>query len=156
VGLTKNVHEPLSTLLTSIGQVARQAGVGVETVRFYEREGVLAEPPRRACGYRQYSEQVVKRILFIKGTQKLGFSLKDITEFLMLGVDEQACLEEVKLRIEVKLAGVEQKVVELLCLRQALLEGAMLCTREGPGSRCPLLDALDQQAFLAPAGDQTE
>ncbi len=64
----------------SIGQVARRAGVGVETVRFYEREGELSEPPRRASGYRQYSEQVVTRLHFIKRAQQLGFSLKEISE----------------------------------------------------------------------------
>ncbi len=78
--------------ILSIGQVARRAGVGVETVRFYEREGLLEEPPRRTSGYRQYSEQVVKRIHFIKRAQKLGFSLKEITELLMLRVDGQTRL----------------------------------------------------------------
>src|SRR5579884_1561733 len=62
----------------SIGQVARRTGVSVETVRVYEHEGLLEEPPRRASGYRQYSEQVIKRIQFIKRAQKLGFSLKEI------------------------------------------------------------------------------
>jgi DNA-binding transcriptional MerR regulator len=78
--------------MLSIGQVARRAGVGVETIRFYEREGLLEEPPRRASGYRQYSEQVVKRIHFIKRAQKLGFPLKEITELLMLRVDGQTRL----------------------------------------------------------------
>ena len=128
----------------SIGQMARLAGVGVETVRFYERAGLLEEPPRRASGYRQYSERVVKRIHFIKGARSLGFSLKEITELLTLGVDGQTCLEEVKQRTEVKLAAVERKVVELLGLRQALLEVAALCTGEGPGSACPLLEALNR------------
>ena len=75
--------------ILSIGQVARRAEVGVETVRFYEREGLLEEPPRRASGYRQYSEQVVKRIHFIKRAQQLGFSLKEITELLLLRVDKR-------------------------------------------------------------------
>ncbi len=72
--------------ILSIGQVARRAGVGVETVRFYEREGLLEEPPRRASGYRQYSEQVVKRLHFIKRAKQLGFSLKEISELLLLRV----------------------------------------------------------------------
>ncbi len=67
--------------MLSIGQIARRAGVGVETVRFYEREGLLEEPPRRASGYRQYDEQVVKRLHFIKRAQKLGFSLKEIRNY---------------------------------------------------------------------------
>src|SRR5215470_1541483 len=73
----------------SIGQVARRAGVGVETVRFYEREGLLEEPPRRASGYRQYSEEVVSRLHFIKRAKLLGFSLKEISELLLLRVDAQ-------------------------------------------------------------------
>jgi len=82
----------------SIGQVARQAGVGVETIRFYEREGLLEEPERGVSGYRQYTEQVVKRIHFIKRAQRLGFSLKEITDLLLLRVDVQTSCEEVKQR----------------------------------------------------------
>jgi MerR family copper efflux transcriptional regulator len=127
----------------SIGQVARLAGVGVETVRFYERKGLLSEPPRRASGYRQYSEEVVKQIRFIKRTQQLGFSLKEIMELLMLRVDGQTSCEQVKERAEAKVASVEQKIVELQGMRQALLQVAALCTGEGPASACRMLDALD-------------
>src|SRR2546428_13493442 len=96
----------------SIGQVARRAGVGIETVRFYEREGLLEVPPRRASGYRQYSGQVVKRIHFIKRAQKLGFSLKEITELLRLRVDGQTSCEEVKKRTGAKIVGGEGKWIE--------------------------------------------
>lgn len=135
----------------SIGQVARRAGVGVETVRFYEREGLLEEPPRRASGYRQYSEQVVKRLHFIKRAKQLGFSLKEISELLLLRVDAQTSCEEVKGRTEAKIAEVERKLVELQRMRQALLQVASLCTGQGPTSRCPMLDALDQQETLEQA-----
>jgi len=134
--------------MLSIGQVARRAGVGVETVRFYERQGLLEEPPRRASGYRQYSEQVIKRLHFIKRAQKLGFSLKEITELLLLRVDGQTSCEEVKGRTEAKIAEVEQKLLELQRMRQALLQVATLCTGQGPASACPMLDALDQQETL--------
>jgi Hg(II)-responsive transcriptional regulator len=134
----------------TIGQIARQAGVGVETVRFYEREGLLEEPPRRASGYRQYPEQVVKRIHFIKRAQKLGFSLKEITELLMLRVNTQTSCEEVKQHAEAKIAEVEQKLIELQRMRQALLQVAALCTGQGPASACPMLDALDQQEAQDP------
>ena len=132
----------------TIGQVARQAGVGVETVRFYEREGLLEEPPRRASGYRQYSEQVVKRIHFIKRAQQLGFSLKEIAELLLLRVDAQSSCEEVKWRTEAKIAEVERKMAELERMRQALLQLASLCAEQGPATGCPLLDALDQQEMI--------
>lgn len=128
----------------SIGQVALRAGVGKETVRFYEREGLLEEPPRRASGYRQYSEEVVKRIGFIQRAKRLGFSLKEITELLLLRVDGHTS-EEVKRHAEAKLAEVERKLLELHRMRQALLQVAELCTGEGPASACPMLDALDQQ-----------
>jgi MerR family copper efflux transcriptional regulator len=142
----------METLL--IGQVARRAGVGVETIRFYEREGVLEDPPRRASGYRQYSEEVVKRIRFIKRAQSLGFSLKEITELLLLRIDGQTSCEEVKERTEAKVAEVERKMVELQRMRQALLQVAALCTGEGPASACPMLEALDQQEQFEQMADQ--
>lgn len=137
--------------MLSIGQVAKRAGVGVETVRFYEREGLLEEPPRRASGYRQYPEEVVSRLHFIKRAQQLGFSLKEISELLLLRVDEQTSCDEVKQRTEVKLAEVERKMVALQRMRQALLQVHSLCAGQGPTGRCPVLDALNQQAPLDPA-----
>jgi Hg(II)-responsive transcriptional regulator len=131
--------------MLSIGQVARRAGVGVETVRFYEREGLLEEPPRRASGYRQYSEQVVSRLHFIKRAQKLGFSLKEITELLTLRVDGHTTCDEVKQAASAKIAEVEQKILELQRMRQALLQVTAPCTGDGPASSCPMLEALDQQ-----------
>ena len=127
----------------SIGQVARRAGVGVETVRFYEREGLLSEPARRASGYRQYSEEVVKQIRFIKRAQQLGFSLKEIAELLILRVDGQTGCSQAKEHAAAKLAEVEQKIIALQRMRQALLQVTSLCAGEGPEGRCPLLDALD-------------
>jgi MerR family copper efflux transcriptional regulator len=132
----------------SIGQVASLSGVGVETVRFYEREGLLEEPPRRASGYRQYSEEVVKHIRFIKRSQQLGFSLKEIAELLTLRVDGQTDCSQVKERAAAKLAEVERKIVELQRMRAALLHVASLCTGEGPRSHCPMLDALEQDEVM--------
>jgi Hg(II)-responsive transcriptional regulator len=134
--------------ILSIGQVARRAGVGVETVRFYEREGLVEEPPRRASGYRQYSEQVVTRLHFIKRAKQLGFSLKEISELLLLRVDAQTSCEEVKGRTEAKIAEVERKMVELQRVWQALLQVHSLCTGQGPTGCCPMLDALNQQETL--------
>ncbi len=129
----------------SIGQVARLSGVGVETMRFYEREGLLEEPPRRASGYRQYSEQVVQRLHFIQRAKRLGFSLKEINELLLLRVDAQTSCEEVRQRTEAKLAEVERKLVGLQRMRQALLQVHSLCIGPGPTGACPMLEVLDQQ-----------
>ena len=132
----------------SIGQVARLAGVGVETVRFYEREELLEEPGRRASGYRQYAAEAVKQIRFIKRAQQLGFSLKEIRELLTLRVDGQNSCEQVKERTTAKLIEVEQKMGELQRMQHALLHVASLCAGEGPRSRCPMLDALDNDSEM--------
>ena len=83
---------------------------------------MLEEPPRRASGSRQYSEQVITRLHFMKRAQQLGFSLKEMSELLLLRVDAQTSCDEVKGRTEAKLAEVERKVVELQRMRHALLQ----------------------------------
>ncbi len=133
----------MSTL--TIGQVAKQTGVGVETLRYYEREGLVEEPPRRDSGYRQYPEDVVKRVHFIKRAQQLGFSLKEIAELFALRVDPTTPARSVKQRATAKLADIECKIEELLRMKRDLEEITHLCTGEGPVSRCPILDMLDQQ-----------
>ena len=95
---------------------------------------------------------MVKRIGFIKRAKELGFSLKEITELLLLRVDAQTSCDEVKQRTEAKIVEVERKLVELQRMRQALLQVHSLCTGSGPTGRCPMLEALDQQEPL----DQTE
>ena len=133
----------MSTL--TIGQVAKQTGVAVETLRYYEREGLVEEPPRRDSGYRQYPDGVVKRIHFIKQAQQLGFSLKEIAELFALRVDPTTPARSVKGRVEAKLADIERKIEELLRMKRALERLADLCTGQGPVSQCPILDMLGQQ-----------
>src|SRR5262245_11414989 len=94
----------------TIGEVARRAGVGVETVRFYEREGRLDEPARRASGYRQYGEDAVARLRFIRRAKELGFSLKEIAELLALRADPATTRADVRRRAETKVADIEAKV----------------------------------------------
>ena len=130
----------------TIGQVAKQTGVGVETLRYYEREGLVEEPTRSSSsGYRQYPDSVVKRIHFIKRAQQLGFSLKEIAELFALRVDPTIDAGSVKRRVETKLVDIEHKIEELLRMKLALERLAHLCTGQGPISACPILDALDQQ-----------
>lgn len=133
------------TALT-IGQVARQAGVGVETVRFYERQGLLNEPPRRESGYRQYSDDVVARLRFIRRAKDLGFSLKEIKELLALRVDPTTTCAEVRSKAEAKLVDVEEKIQALQRIKKALRKLTTLCTGRGPISECPILDALGPEA----------
>ena len=127
----------------TIGQVARQAGVGVETVRFYERTGLLTAPPRRASGYRQYAQEAVTRLQFIRRAKELGFSLKEITELLCLRVDPETTCGEVKQRAEAKIADIEAKLRDLQRMKEALATLVAACSGSGPTSQCPILDALE-------------
>lgn len=95
--------------LTS-GRVAQLASVGVETIRFYEREGLIAVPPRATFGYRHYPLDTVARLRFIKRAKDLGFSLKEIKELLALRVSPEVTCDEVRARAEAKIADIEDKI----------------------------------------------
>jgi MerR family mercuric resistance operon transcriptional regulator len=127
----------------SIGQVARLAGLGVETVRFYERRGLLAAPERGASGYRQYSEDAVARLRFIRRAKELGFSLKEIHELIALRIDPYASCAEVKERAAAKIADIEVKIRDLQKISKALLRLTASCPGRGPVQGCSILEALD-------------
>ena len=128
----------------TIGQVAKRAGVGVETVRFYEREGLVAEPARRPSGYRQYSPDAVRRIRFIRHAKELGFTLKEIGELLTLRIDPRSTCADVRDRARDKITDIEERIANLDRMRSALLRLVTRCRGEGPGADCPLLDELDR------------
>ncbi|MBI3839942.1 MAG: heavy metal-responsive transcriptional regulator [Planctomycetia bacterium] len=129
----------------TIGQLARRGGVGVETVRFYEREGLLEEPARKESGYRQYQEDVVARLRFIRRAKELGFSLKNIKELLALRVDPTMTCAEVRSRAEAKVEDVEEKIQALQRIKKALKKLTMNCRGRVPISECPILEALEPQ-----------
>ncbi len=137
----------------TIGQVAKRSGVGVETVRFYERTGLLDEPPRRASGYRQYSQAVIRRIQFIKRGKDLGFSLKEIGELLSLRVDPETSCGAVKERAEAKIADIDTKLRDLRRMQAALVQLAAMCTGRGPIGQCPILEGLDPWEATGDAHD---
>jgi MerR family copper efflux transcriptional regulator len=127
----------------SIGQVARLAGLGVETVRFYERLELIGEPPRRDSGYRQYSQDVVSRLRFIKRTRDLGFSLKEVKDLLSLRIDPSTTCSEVCERVEGKILELDRKIRDLQRMREALEGLKQGCLDNDPSAtECPLLDAL--------------
>lgn len=130
----------------TIGQVARQAGVGVETVRFYERQGLLEEPDRKASGYRQYDDAVVARLRFIRRAKELGFSLKEIAGLLALRHDPGASRADVRRRARAKIDDVEARIRDLQRIRDVLVRLAATCHGDGPASSCPILEALDGPA----------
>ena len=129
----------------TIGQVARNAGVGVETIRFYQRKGLLAQPPRRQSGYRKYPDDAVRRVRFIRRAKELGFSLKEIDELLSLRIDSSTTCADVRQRARAKVADIDDKIRVLTDMRSALTLLASRCRGRGPTSECPILEALEDR-----------
>ncbi len=128
----------------TIGQLAKRAEVGVETVRFYERKALLAEPDRRPSGNRQYDEEVVNRLRFIKRAKELGFTLNEIKELLSLRIDPSTTCADVKNRAEEKIGDIQAKIRTLQRMKKALVKVTKACSGRGAISECPILDALDK------------
>jgi Hg(II)-responsive transcriptional regulator len=129
----------------TIGKLAKRCGVGVETIRFYEREGLIEEPQRRDSGYRQYPEETARRVRFIKRAKELGFTLKEIRELLDLRLDgEQAC-DEVRSLAEAKIADIEEKIALLQRMRTTLGELVVACKSNKKTEPCPILRAIEKE-----------
>lgn len=131
----------------TIGTVAKEAEVNLQTIRYYEREGLLPEPPRRPSGYRMFSSDSVRRVRFIKRAQELGFSLAEIKELLALRVDAKTSCAEVRERAQAKIADVEEKIRNLQAIKKALDRLTKVCTGRGPVSECPILESLDPKEY---------
>ncbi len=126
----------------TIGQLARAASVGVETIRFYEREGLLAQPPRREAGYRQYPGAAVARVQFIRQAKELGFSLKEIGELLELRLAPGVACAAVRKRATAKIDDIEAKIAALRRIKRALVKLAAACAGNDAANECPMLEAL--------------
>src|SRR5262245_55607140 len=100
-----------------IGEAADRGGVNLQTIRYYEREGLLPQPPRLPAGYRIYSEPTVKRVRFIKRAQELGFTLAEIRDLLSLRVDHERDRSEVRAIAEAKVADIQEKIRTLSAMK---------------------------------------
>lgn len=123
-----------------IGALARRAGVRIDTVRYYERSGLLAPKTRLQSGYRRYSEAELARLRFIRRAQTLGFSLKEIRDLLTLSKDRDVA--RVKRAAQTKLADVEQRIAALQRVREGLATLIAACPGHGEPADCPILRAL--------------
>lgn len=126
-----------------IGELANRAGVHIQTIRYYERRGLLPEPERRPSGYREYGSATLERLYFIRRAQELGFTLAEIGELLALRLDPRTPAAAVKARAEAKIADIDRKLHDLERIKHALVHLAGRCRGgRGPAGECPLLDAL--------------
>lgn len=129
----------------TISKVARAAGTGPETVRFYERSGLLPKPARTRSGYRQYTPEAVLRLGFIGHAKALGFSLREIKELLALRVTPRKSSADVRQRAQQKIGEIDRRIAALARMKQALERLSAACIGKAPVSACPILDALETQ-----------
>lgn len=126
----------------TIGAVARAAEIPIDTIRYYERAGLLPEPRRRGSGYRDYDPGTIDRLRFIRRAKALGFSLEDIRELLALSVDHEKGVRNVKQRAEQRLAKLDLRIRELQRMRRGLKHLIAHCPGRGDPDACPILHAL--------------
>lgn len=136
-----NMEQQMETL--SIGQLAKACDVNIQTIRYYERQGLLPEPERRLSGYRMYSPDYMQRIRFIKRAKELGFTLKEISDLLSLRVDRKTSCADVKKRADSKIIDMEEKIQSLQRMKSALEALAATCGEGGPRGECPILEFLE-------------
>ncbi|GGA15484.1 heavy metal-responsive transcriptional regulator [Dyella caseinilytica] len=133
----------------TIGTVAKRAGVAIDTIRYYEREGLLPEPLRRASGYRSYNESAISRLRFIRRAKDLGFTLDEIRDLLALSADRHRGVKEVKQRAEQRLASIDARIAELMRIRKGLEQLIEACPGHGHPEQCPILRALSDEEVQA-------
>jgi MerR family mercuric resistance operon transcriptional regulator len=126
----------------TIGHIARAAGVNSETIRYYQRRGLVSLPPKRARGFRYYTPATASRVRFIKRAQALGMSLKEVQRLLKLDA-KGACTENRSLAVA-KLALVEEKLLDLAKLRD-VLRGLVAACDQPHGASCPIIEQLETE-----------
>jgi Cu(I)-responsive transcriptional regulator len=125
-----------------IGTAAAQANVNVQTLRYYERRGLLPRSPRRSSGYREFPDDAVRIVRFIKRAQDLGFTLDEVEELLQLRNDKRRDRARIRAVAEKRARQVERKIGELHAMKQALSH-LLHCCEEGSTLECPIIEALD-------------
>ena len=131
----------------TIGALAARAGINLQTIRYYEREGLIPPPPRKSSGHRAYSPEALRRLRFIRHTRQLGFSLKEIRDLLSLRREPgEPCLNVIR-QVEARTADVEQKIAQLCAIRDALNRLSKSCDGSCPVSGCPILENLDAETL---------
>lgn len=129
----------------TISRLAEAAGVELSTIRYYERRGLVRPNARRSSGYREYTDEAVRRVRFIRHAQALGFTLDEIAGLLRLRVSPGMDCGAVRARASAKLANVKSRLVELERIRDALAKLVAACPAQGPITRCTILDTLDSE-----------
>ena len=134
--------------MLSIGQVSKITNVRVETIRYYEREGLIPKASRSTSGYRQFPDSIIRQINFIGQAKNLGFSLKDIRELLSLRNNKRSVCKDVRQKTVTKVEEIELKIATLQKMIVALKPLIEECQEERPIDECPILNTLDKREVI--------
>jgi len=129
----------------TVGSLAKRAGVSIDTIRYYERRGLLAKPARSLAGYRTYGGSTVQRLRFIRNAQALGFTLSEIEQLLTLHTAQGTTCDHVRYRAQLKLADIERKIRSLDAMKKALQQLVSACKADGPTTECSFLGSLSAE-----------
>lgn len=132
----------MNEVKVTIGRIAQEAGVNIETVRYYQRRGLVGLPPKRARGFRYYSPDTANRVRFIKRAQAFGMSLKEVQHLLKL--DSKGACVETRALAAAKIDLVERKLLDLVKLRDAL-QGLVEACDQPHGDNCPIIERLEAE-----------
>jgi len=130
--------------MVTIGGLSKQTGCNIETIRYYERIGLLPKPPRTEGGHRLYEREQIKRLVFIRRSRELGFSLDEIRTLLRLVDGKRYTCQEVKTLMEEHLGDIKKKITDLKRLQKTLGEISAQC-QGGQIPECPIIDALFEE-----------
>lgn len=145
--MRENMEEKYEGVVTfKIGEVASRARVNKETVRYYEKRGLIPEPDRRRSGYRIFTQRHIDQIKFIKRAQELGFTLSEIKELLELRMDDNTTCSEIKIEAQEKYQDVVEKIDDLSRIKETLVNLIDSCSGGGPKGDCPILEALEGES----------
>ena len=131
----------------TVGALAKQAGVKIDTIRYYERHGLLPKPPRTNSGYRTFTHASVEQLRFIKQAQALGFTLNEVKQLLALRVSPGMTCNDVRKRADAKLADIQYKIDSLHAMKRALQQLISACEAVGPASKCSFLVNLHERSL---------
>lgn len=123
--------------------LAERGGVNLQTIRYYEREGLLPKPPRLKSGYRVFPETAVLRVHFIKRAQELGFQLSEVRQLLSIQIDPAKECSDVQRLAKAKVEDIEARIRTLQSMKRVLSKLADACPGCGPSSECPILESIE-------------
>ncbi len=131
--------------MMTIGALAKETGIGIETIRYYERIGIMIPLARKSSGYRVFNNESFKTLRFLKHAQELGFSLAEIKDLLKLRADKESRCEDVQVRASKHLEDVEEKIKKLESIQTVLSKLVRQCRSKKTTDRCPILDCFEEK-----------